>query len=100
MLEQAVLVAGEPEEVVLLRDPVDRDAVDRAVAVDEIGLGVIELAGDAVEALVGVELDVAVVVDPLEELLDADPVPGLGGADEVVLVMSRSFQVSRNRSLV
>ena len=76
MLEQTVLVAGEAEEVVLLGDPVDRGAVDRAHAVDQVVLGVIGLAGHAVEALVGVELDVAVVVDPLEELLHA---PG-GGA--------------------
>ena len=60
------------------------------VAVDELVLGVVRLAGDAVEALVGVELDVAVVVDPLEELLHRPLVAGLGGADEVVLVMSSS----------
>jgi hypothetical protein len=57
--------------------------VDRAVAVHQVGLGVVQLAGDAVEALVGVELDVAVVVDPLEKRLHRDVVPGLGGPDEV-----------------
>ncbi len=51
--EQAVLEAGELEEVVLLGDPLDRRAVDRAVPVDQVVLGVVELAGDAVEALVG-----------------------------------------------
>ena len=61
-------------------------AVDRAaLAVVELVLLVVELAAHAVEALVGVELDVAVVVDPLEELLHRPLVAGLGGADEVVV---------------
>jgi hypothetical protein len=59
--------------------------VDRAVAVDQLGLGVVGLAGHAVPAGVGPPLDPAVVVDALEERLDAGPVPGLGGADEVVV---------------
>ena len=84
--EQPVLVAREPEEVVLLGHVLDRRAVDRAAqAVDELVFLVVELAADAVEALVGVELDVAGVVDPLEELLHRAVVAGLGGADEVVV---------------
>ena len=83
VVEQALLVARQLEEVVLLGDPLDRPAVDRALAVDQLVLGVIGLARHAVEALVGTELDVAVVVDDLEELLDRPHVAGLGGADEV-----------------
>src|SRR5207302_1055886 len=75
MVEQPLLVAGEAEEPVLLLHPLDRAPVDGAEAVDELGLGVVSLAGDAVEALVRVELDVAVVVDGLEKLLH-----GPGGA--------------------
>ena len=68
--EEAVLVAREAEEVVLLGDVLDDRAVDRAaLAVVELVLLVVELAAHAVEALVAVELDVAAVVDPLEELL-------------------------------
>ncbi len=86
VLEQAVLVAREPEEVVLLGDVLDHGAVDRAAeAVVELVLLVVELAAHAVEALVAVELDVAVVVDPLEELLHRPAVAGLGGADVVVV---------------
>ncbi len=84
--EQAVLVAREAEEVVLLGDVLDDRAVDRAaLAVVELVLLVVELAAHAVEALVAVELDVAAVVDPLEELLHRHLVPGLGGADVVVV---------------
>ena len=60
--------------------------MDRTVAVDQVVLGVIGLAADAVEALVGVALDVAVVVDGLQELLNGAGVALLGGADEVVVV--------------
>src|SRR5690606_15290898 len=42
-------------------------------------------AGHAVEALVGAELDVAVVVDALQELLHRPVVARLAGADEVVV---------------
>ena len=67
-VEQRLLVAAELEEVVLLLELLDRRAVDRAVAVDEVVLGVVRLAGDAVQAFVGAELDVAVVVDRLQQL--------------------------------
>ena len=84
---QALLVAAEAEEVVLLLERGDRLArVDRAVAaVDQLALLVVRLAGDAVRALVGVELDVAVVLDPLQQRLHGGVVAGLGGADEVVV---------------
>ena len=85
-VEQALLVAAQPEEVVLLLELGDRLAVDRAVdAVDQLGLGVVRLAGHAVRALVGVELDVAVVLDPREQRLHRGVVARLGGADEVVV---------------
>ena len=73
------------EEVVLLGDQLHGAAVDGAVAVDEVGLGVVRLARHAVEALVGAELDVAGVVAGLEQPLDGPVVAGLGGADEVVV---------------
>src|SRR5262249_41116137 len=69
-VEQLLLECGEPEEVVPLLDPLRRDAVDRTVPVDELGLGLELLALDAVPARVRVLIDVAVVVDTLDEVLD------------------------------
>jgi hypothetical protein len=61
--------------------------VHRAVAVDQLVLAVIRLAGDAVQALVPTQIDVvaAVVVDGLEEPGDRGLVPGFGGPDVVVV---------------
>ena len=69
-LEQLVLIRRETEEVVLLLDPLGLRVVERAHAVDELLLGLEGLAADAVEAGVDVLVDVAVVVDPLQELAD------------------------------
>ena len=49
-LEQPILVGGEPEEPVLLLDPLGLDAVVGALAVDELVLALEGLAADAVEA--------------------------------------------------
>ena len=49
-LQQLVLVGGEAEEPVLLLDPFRHGAVDRALAVHELGLGLERLAAVAVEA--------------------------------------------------
>ena len=84
-LEQGLLVLREPEEVVLLAHQLDGAAVDGAVAVDQLGLGVVRLAGHAVEALVRAEVDVAGVVAGLQQLVHGPVVAGLGGADEVVV---------------
>ena len=83
--EQAVGVARQLEEVVLLDDVLDRPHVDRTIAVDQLVLRVVRLARDAIEALVGSELDVARVVDRLQELLHRRVMARLGGADEVVV---------------
>ncbi len=87
VLQEPVGVGGETEEVVLLPELLDRPVVDRAVPVDQVVLGVEELARDAVQALVGPQVDVvpAVVVDGLEELDHRRHVPGLGGPDVVVV---------------
>ena len=84
--EQPVGEPRELEEVVLLDDVLDRAQVNRAVpVVDELVLGVVRLARNAVEALVGTELDVARVVDLLQKALHRLVVTGLGRADEVVV---------------
>jgi hypothetical protein len=85
VLEQTVLEGAEPEEPVLLLHLDQRPAVDRAVPVDaRLGREVV-LTAHAVEALVHVLVDVAVLVDGGEELLDALVVARLGRADEVVV---------------
>ena len=83
-LEQLVLVGGEPEEVVLLLDPLGDGVVQRALAVDELVLGLERLAADAVEARVDVLVDVAVVVDALQELADERLVAFVARPDEEV----------------
>ncbi len=83
VIDESLLEVRQLEEVVLLGDALDRRAVDRAHAVDQLVLGVIRLARDAVEPLVGAELDGSGVVDHLEELLYRPFVPRLGGTDEV-----------------
>ena len=82
--EQLVLVGREPEEPVLLLDPLRLDAVVRALTVDELVLVLERLAPDAVEPGVDVLVDVAVVVDALQEVLDEALVPLIGRPDEVV----------------
>ena len=58
--------------------------MDRALAVDELVLGLERLAADAVEPRVDVFVDVAVVVDPLQELADEGLVALVARADEEV----------------
>ena len=85
-LEQLVLVGREPEEVVLLLDALRRGPVLGAEPVDELGLVLELLAAHAVQAGVDVLVDVAVVVDPLQELLHEALVALVGGTDEEVVV--------------
>src|SRR5690349_13381759 len=69
--EQPFLIGGEPEEVVLLFDPLGLREVDRAEPFPRQLLLVLELlAADAVPAGVDVLVDVAVVVHLLQELTD------------------------------
>src|SRR5205807_8390661 len=82
---QPVLVLRHPEEVVLLLEELEPGEVLRARAVDRLLLRVETLAADAVEPPVRTEVDLAPVVERLEDRLDDTLVPRLGGADEVVV---------------
>ncbi len=83
--EQLVLVRREAEEPVRLLDPLRRHEVVRAQAVgSELLFSLERLAADAVEARVDVLVDVAVVVDPLQEVADELLVPVVARADEEV----------------
>ena len=77
---------GELEEVVRLLDSLGHRAVNRALAVDQLGLRLELFTTDAVETRVDVLVDVAVVVDPLDELLDESLVSLVGCANEEVVV--------------
>ena len=84
--QQAVAVGRQPEEPVLLLDPLDRRAVDRAEPpLDELVLAVERLARRAVPAAVAALVDVARLVDALEDALHLRLVLGVGGADEEVV---------------
>ena len=89
-IEEPVLEARQSEEVVLLFEvlhgaAVDRAAVGNTVDRDQFVVGVVLLARHAVLPGEGVELDVAGVVAPLQDLFDRLVVARFGGADEVVV---------------
>ncbi len=100
--EELLAVLAQLEEVVLLAEDLDRLLVDRAqlltcevaLAVEELTRELVLLAADAVRALVAALVDLALVVQVLDELLDAVRVPLLRGADEVVV---RDLQVLPER---
>ena len=84
-LEKRLLVLGQREEVVLLFEHLDRDPVDGAVAVDQLLLLLEVLTRHAIGPAVGAEVDLAPVVEALNEGLDPVRVPLLRRADEVVV---------------
>ncbi len=85
VLDQPRLVLRHLEEVVLLLDEGERGLVIGALAVHDLLLGVEALAAVAVPAAVLAEVDLARVVEALQDLLHHLLVPRLGGADEVVV---------------
>src|SRR5438132_968370 len=84
-LEQPVLICREPEEVVLLLEPLGGPLVDGANAVDELGFGLELLAAEAIEPRVDVLVNIAVVVDALQELLHETRMTLVACADEEVI---------------
>ena len=85
VVEEWLFERAQPEEVIVLLHLDHGAPVDGALAVDELVGGVVVLTRDAVQARVFTQLDEAVVVDPLEELLHHGVVPRFGRADEVVV---------------
>src|SRR5262249_22177812 len=82
--EKRVLVRRKTEEVVPLLDPLRNRVVDRTLAVDELVLVLERLAADAVEPCVHVLVDIAAVVNALQEFLDELLVSLVRRADEEV----------------
>ena len=94
MLQERVVVLGEPkEEVGLLHLPGLHPVQEAAAFLVEILLGLEALAALAVEAFVGLLVEHGLpglgaqgVVQPPEQLLDGQPVLGVGGAEELVVL--------------
>ena len=86
VIEQRLLIFREPEEVVLLADPVGRGRqVQRTLAVDEVLLLLERLAADAVPAFVDAFVDVAgLAASAATRSLHARAVTRLGRPDEIV----------------
>src|SRR4029450_1364224 len=80
--QHALLVLLHAEEVVLLRDLGGGDEVIRAQAADQLALLVEALAAVAVQAAVGVEVDVAAGMDLAQDALHERHVGRVRGADE------------------
>ncbi len=85
VLQQAVGVGGEAEEVVVLLHHLHLPAALGALAVHELGGEPEGLVGHAVPALVGIEVDVPLVVELLDEVARHLGMAGRGGADEDVV---------------
>ena len=82
---EALLVLREPEEVVLLFQPLDRDGrMPFAFPVDEVRLFVEGLAAAAIQAFIRGEIDVVVLHPAANELLHRGDVVRIGRADESV----------------
>jgi hypothetical protein len=83
--EQLLLEGRQAEKPVALLDPFGPGPMLRAQPVGrELLLGLELLAADAVQARVRVLVDMAVVVNPLDELLDETVMSLIGGANEEV----------------
>ena len=86
MGKQGISVLGEPKEVVVFAEMLDRTAMDRAqTSLQEVLLLVVVLTRHAVEPLVARLVDVAPVVEGLQERLGTLFVAVLSGPDEVVV---------------
>ena len=93
--QELVLEGGEPEEVGLLLDALQRTAAVRAevlalgaallVGLLDLVLGEVGLLRDAVPAVVAALVEVAGLPHALPEVLDRVVLARLGGADEVVV---------------
>ena len=86
MLQEAILVAGEREEIVLLLQ-VGRlqRGVDQAESVPQVRVLFEFLAGCAVPAFVGALVDVVVLLDPFDEILNALDMVRVFSTDEAVV---------------
>ncbi len=85
--QQPFGVAGEAEEVGGLTHPLDRLAAlgVGAAPLHQLLFPEVGLVRDAVPALIGVEIEIAALVERLEERLHGTSVAFLGGLDEVVV---------------
>ena len=85
VVDQPLLMLAHAEEVVLLRDLGDGPLAVGAGPLLEVLFGPEALVGDTVPSVVRVLVDLAPVVQVLEDSLDNPDVALLGGADEVIV---------------
>src|SRR3546814_8846435 len=85
MIEQCLLVFGEPEEPCLLSSPFDRGAVGRELApfpLDQFLLVVKRLVANRIPALIAIEIEVAGSGHALPQRLGGGVMLGFDSADE------------------
>jgi hypothetical protein len=85
VLEQAILIGREAEEPVVLADELHVAPAAGALPVRQLLLGVEGLVRHAVPAFVVALVQVAAVLEHLQERLGSADVAVLGGPDEVVV---------------
>jgi hypothetical protein len=85
VLEQAILIGREAEEPVVLADELHVAPTAGALSIRQLLLGVERLVGDAVPAFVVALVEVAAVLEHLQEGLRSADVAILCGPDEVVV---------------
>ena len=106
MVEQRLLVFGQPEEPALLDRPFDRRALRRQLravfADDQLVFFVIGLVADRVPTLVAVEVEVPPLLHRLPDRLARAIMIGLRGADEAIVrdVKSIAHLLEKTRHFV
>ena len=85
VLNQPVRILAHTEEVSLFLGRLHRSSAVRALAVHQLGLGPEGLAGSAVHALIAVLVDIALLIELLENLLHLDLVIRVRGTDKAVI---------------
>src|SRR3546814_6500554 len=88
MIEQCLLVFGEPEEPCLLSSPFDRGAVGRELApfpLDQFLLVVKRLVANRIPALIAIEIEVAGSGHALPQRLGGGVMIGFDSADESIM---------------
>jgi len=83
--DQGILVFGKAEEIALFLGLLHRAVAVRAFMIDQLGFRPEGLAGRAVPALVFALVDIAFVIELLENVLDGLDMVLVRGADEAVI---------------
>jgi hypothetical protein len=85
VVDQPLLITAHFEKIVGFLDRLRGRLVVRATAVDQFPLGVKAFAPEAIKAFVFAEIDVAGIVDTLQDRLYHCHMARVGGADEIIV---------------